>query len=101
MTAADDDYTMGELFNAHKARQQAKRRSNTEFSTELLRENGVAFTSHNAGAHLIVATRWDFWPSTGKYRERRGRPGKPLRTGRGVRNLMKLLEEESHGTANA
>jgi hypothetical protein len=94
----DDDWTtMGDLFRGRRARQQAKRAQNTEDSTRMLTERGVPFTSHNAGAHLIVAQRWDFWPGTGLFNERRGRAGHPKRTGRGVRNLLKLIEEDGHG----
>jgi hypothetical protein len=42
-----------------------------------------------------VAQRWDFWPGTGLFNERRGRAGHPKRTGRGVRNLLKLIEEDA------
>jgi len=98
MNAADDD-NMGDIFRSHHARQQEKRAKNREESTRMLTEAGVHFTSHNEGAHLIVADRWDFWPGTGKFNERRGRHGKPKRAGRGVRNLLKHLEEDGNGAA--
>lgn len=94
-TAVDDWDNMGDLFRAHHARQQEKRAKNREDSTAMLTERGIFFTAHNDGAHLIVADRWDFWPGTGKFKERRGRPGKSLRTGRGVRNLLEHIEKDS------
>lgn len=94
---AEDWDTMGELFTPHKKARQEKRRQNLEYSTQLLRDRGVAFTSHSDGVHLIVVGRWDFWPSTGKWKERKTEAGKKLREGRGVRELLtKIAEDGSH-----
>jgi hypothetical protein len=59
---------MGDMFNAMREAKKAKRVANTVSSTDLLRNNGVHFTSHNAGVHLRIKvgqTYLDFWPSTG------------------------------------
>jgi hypothetical protein len=93
-TSHDDDSTMGELFEARRIASQAKRASNREFSTNLLQQEGIAFTSHNQGAHLIVAGAWNFWPGTGRWEERKGKPGIPPRSGRGVQRLVKILKEQ-------
>lgn len=93
--AVDDD-DPGAIFNARKVASQEKRAKNRANSTALLTEKGVFFTSHNQGAHLIVADAWDFWPGTGKFGERRGRSGKPKREGRGVHNLLRIIQEEGH-----
>lgn len=92
--ADDDDVSIGELFAERRAKQQAKRADNRASSTGALRSRGIYFTSHNQGAHLIVMERWDFYPGTGKFKERRSRPGKPTREGRGLRSLLSILDED-------
>lgn len=96
--AVDDD-DLGTIFRLHRERQQQKRADNREFSTGMLREAGVFFTSHNDGAHLIVAERWDFWPGTGRFTERKGRAGQRKREGRGVRRLLAIIKEDADGNA--
>lgn len=64
-----------------------KRANNREYSTKLLTELGVNFTSHNNGAHLIIKNgdqRIDFWPGTGKWIVCDF-------TSRGVFNLLKFI----------
>ena len=82
---------MGELFNEWKKLKQEKRQSNLQFSTELLKASGFEFESKNNGVHLIVTTgrgKIDFWPSTGLFQARwNGWQG------RGIRNLLKTLEQ--------
>lgn len=66
-----------------------KRAQNREYSTEHLRKQGVEFTSHNNGAHLVVISgrqAIDFWPGTGKFITR-----STGRKGRGVFNLLKEI----------
>jgi hypothetical protein len=77
---------MGEFWNDVRSFQVAKRGHNAESSTKILKNKGVSFESKNNGAHLIVENRFDFWPSTGLFIER-----KTNRKGRGVFNLLKLL----------
>lgn len=75
---------------------QAKRRSNLEYSTELLHQTGVPFTAHNGGTHLVVQSgvrTIDFWPSTGLWTVR----GAATRN-RGVRGLLAHLRK--HDTIN-
>lgn len=85
---------MGEDFAAWREVKQAKRASNRASSPELLREAGFTFTTHNAGAHLIVSAPQgyvvDFWPGTGKWATRGFRFAL---VGRGVANLIKHLKE--------
>jgi len=87
MTPATSDETEGDFWRdvgpVLKVRSQIKRARYRESSAALLTHRGIPFTTNNGGAHLIVVGRWDFWPGTGKFRERP--PGK--RTGRGVQNL--------------
>jgi hypothetical protein len=93
-----DDDDMGDLFRAKKAASLVKRADNRASSTDLLVERGVPFASHNLGAHLVVAGKWDFWPGTGKWRERKGIAGRKLREGRGVFNLLDIVAKEAaHG----
>lgn len=99
--ARHEGETLTELFQENRIRWQEKRRINTEESTRILTERGVFFTSHNNGGHLIVCDRWDFFPATGKFNERRGHSGHAKRTGRGVLNLIQLIEEDGDVAATA
>jgi hypothetical protein len=58
---------MGDYFRDYTVMRREKRRSNTENSTELLRQQGIPFESRNGGAHLVVDGVADFWPSTGLF----------------------------------
>jgi hypothetical protein len=69
-----------------------KTASNRASSNQILRSAGVPFTEHNfspnrSPAHLVVANRWDFWPGTGKWKDRRS-----LEQGRGVRELIRAYQ---------
>jgi hypothetical protein len=74
---------LGDDMRAFRAYAQAKRRSNTESSTSIIEGSGIPFESKNNGAHLIVAGRWDYWPSTGLFIDRETK-----KKGRGVFNLL-------------
>ena len=81
---------IGDTFNALKKMKQEKRASNRENSAELLKAEGIVFTSNNGGAHLIVEGNTcfiDFWPGTGKWNSRCGAKGF------GVRNLITFVKE--------
>lgn len=59
---------MAEVFNDLRKFKQEKRRSNTAYSTNMLRESGIAFETHNGGIHLVLTKNdqvIDYWPSTG------------------------------------
>lgn len=86
--ADDDDYTMGDVFNSMRAASQQRRADNRERSAALLAEAGISAVSNNAGAHLVVAGGWDFWPGTGLWKERAGRK----RKGRGVFGLIRAIK---------
>jgi hypothetical protein len=76
---------LGEAFEGYRAAKQAKRASNRSQSADYLKQRGIPFTSHNDGAHLIVegpAGYIDFWPGTGRWKDRAGPAGF------GVRNLV-------------
>ncbi len=81
---------MGEAFAGLRELSQIKRESNRTNSRKLLADAGVSFTAHNDGAHLIVERRWDFWPGTGKWIDRRG--GKYRR---GVFPLLAAIQRAS------
>ena len=65
-----------------------KRRSNREKSRQILLSKGIGFDEKNHGAHLIVNGNIDFWPGTGKWRDRTGG------NGRGVFNLIKHIKNK-------
>lgn len=53
-----------------EAERKKKKADNRDNGQRLLTENGIAFTVHNKGAHLVVvdgACTWDYWPGTGKW----------------------------------
>lgn len=56
-----------DMFRERRKRSQEKRRSNRENSAKKLEKFGIPFTIHNAGAHLIVMEKIDFWPGTGRW----------------------------------
>lgn len=77
-----------ELYDGMAEHSKNKRARNRERSAALLIDRGVKFETRNAGAHLIVTTKYglvDFWPGAGKFMPRAA--GK---SGRGVFNLLKL-----------
>lgn len=84
----DDDYSMGEVFAGMRQASQERRASNRDRSALRLAEEGIPFVSNNGGVHLVVAGAWDFWPGTGKWKERGGR----ARAGRGVFGLIRLIK---------
>lgn len=74
---------------------QQKRERNRNSSAHILAEHGIDFDTKNDGAHLIVKHNGltvDFWPGTGKFIPRKPKP----KHGRGVFNLIKMLEEHEH-----
>jgi hypothetical protein len=63
-----------------------KKQSNKESSTAILDSEGITYTSHNYGVHLVVTHNnktVDYWPSTGKFINRH--------TGWKGRGIKKLL----------
>ena len=82
---------IGDDFAAIKKIQQEKRADNRAQSADILRAAGIAFTSNNDGAHLIVTAGHavvDFWPGTGLWIVRGNATQK-----RGVRNLLKHISK--------
>jgi len=78
---------MCEMFSAiHELNRQHKA-ENMLKSTAILQREGIPFVSKNDGVHLIVADRWDFWPSTGLFIDRKDKSRK-----RGVFNLLKIVK---------
>lgn len=76
-----------ELFEAYKEAKKDKKAANVESSLALLRARNIEHQVCNwANHHTFVANRYDFWPSTGLWRDR-----KSGRTGRGVLNLIKRV----------
>lgn len=70
-----------------------KTAKNRESSADILKRNGISFTSHNDGAHLIVKGPpgiVDFWPGTGKWKVR-----KSGNVSRGVFPLMLFMKPRS------
>lgn len=80
---------MGEVFRLMTEQKKAKRASNTEKSTQILRDKGIEFVSKNGGAHLIIDSnngRINFWPSTGLWTVNGSK-----KEGRGVFTMIKFI----------
>ena len=85
---------MGDFWRGVNGYSQAKRWSNLESSTGIMERSGVPFVSKNNGVHLIVADRWDYWPSTGLFIDRITK-----KKGRGVNNLLRCARGMSKNVA--
>ena len=75
---------IGDMWREHKHARQEKRASNRQASVKILQDAGIDFIAHS-DSHLLV-NDYDFWPGTGLFIHR-----KTKKRGRGVRNLIKLL----------
>lgn len=77
---------LGDLFRDWNKEKTAKKRSNAANSIAYLKLKEVPYRILNEGNwHTLVAERIDYWPSTGKWRERQ-----TGRQGRGVHNLVRF-----------
>ncbi len=84
---------MTEGFKALKEYRKQKRTDNREKAPEILRKNGIEFTEHNGGVHLIVKGKdclIDFWGGTGRWKARTGK------TGFGIFNLVNFVKGNNH-----
>ena len=81
----------GEIWEGYHQERREKKANNLEYSTNLIEEwalqHKVTVMHFNGGVHLRIGTRWYFWPSTGKYLDRKTGKYK-----RGVRELIKDME---------
>ena len=77
---------MGDMYREWTAHKKEKKTLNAEQSITYLINHGVRFETFTA-SHLRVEENYDFWPSTGLFIHRVTK-----QRGRGVRNLIKLLE---------
>lgn len=64
-----------------------KKKRNRQQSLALLQEKGIAYVTLSEGAGHYRIQHFDFWPSTGKYLNR-----KTNKYNRGVFNLIKEIE---------
>ncbi len=62
-----------------------RKKSNTIWSTNYLKEKGIEFESKNNGAHLALKD-YDFWPATGLFIHKTTKE-----KGRGVKNLVNKI----------
>lgn len=85
--------TVEEYHTWLKDRSKQKRAQNRASSVSELDSKGYKYSSHNNGAHLIVACQnveIDFWPGTGLWKVRGGN-----KSGRGLFNLCKYIDSRS------
>lgn len=74
-------------YAAIKADSRQRKERNRAGGHARLTELGIPFTEKNGGVHLIVAARWDYWPSTGLWICRTTK-----RSERGIRSLIKEIQ---------
>ncbi len=80
---------ISELYEAYREVRKDKKIANIESSLKLLRSHAVGYQVLNGcNHHTLVAGQFDFWPSTGKWRDR-----KSGKRGRGVWDLIKSIRE--------
>jgi hypothetical protein len=77
-----------EYYGSLREQNQEKHERNRRYATILLDAENVKFVPKNHGAHIIIANRWDLWPGTGKWRDR-----KVNKYSHGLGNLIKLIKE--------
>lgn len=84
---------LGDIFREHKRQRKIKRADNANKSLNQLELHQIPHVICNhAIPHVVVVNKFDFWPSTGKWRERGNG-----RTGRGVQSLMRAIESRKNG----
>jgi hypothetical protein len=84
---------MGDMFRERREWSKQKRAQNRQNSVELLTEKNIPFKSSNGNVHIVVAERYDFWPGTGLWSDRRDKESKA--TNRGVFRLIKRVQDDA------
>ncbi len=79
---------MGDDFRALREEGKERRERNREHGPVVLQREGISYVSHNAGAHLVVESRFDYWPGTGLFIDRITRLQH-----RGVRALVQRVKD--------
>lgn len=82
---------MEENWETLRKEKQEKRAKNRAYAQEHLRKEGIAFESHNNGAHLVILCAGlviNFWPGTGLWRTHEWE-------GRGIYNLVKYIKRKN------
>lgn len=67
---SDDDTSDGDYFKALREYTKRQKRYRLKANTAELLRLKIPFVSKCDGVHLVIAERWDFWPSTGKWFDR-------------------------------
>ena len=65
------DAEVKEYYTALRVQSGEKRADNRAYAITRLNTAGIKYEIKNKGAHIIIADRWDFWPGTGKWRDRK------------------------------
>lgn len=81
-----------EAWRKYRQDKANKRLKNLEYSTNLLKEKGIQFESHNFGKQLVILcaeSKIDFYPSTGLWIERTTRY-----KNRGIRSLLAHINDK-------
>ncbi|MBX4188193.1 MAG: hypothetical protein KW793_03615 [Candidatus Doudnabacteria bacterium] len=83
-----DDVTEADVWNMHRAERREKKLFNRKSSLTMLESLGIEYVTLNSAIGHYRIGEWDFWPSTGKFRNIKSGV-----TGRGVKKLIQLLHE--------
>ena len=81
---------VGDTFRAFKdhfkTKSKEKKSSNLKTALEKLEEHKIAYMSMNKGIHLLVEGHIDYWPTTGKWIDRKNK-----NYSRGIFSLLRYL----------
>lgn len=78
----------GDTKEARKEESRKRKDRNHAHAIDQLAKNGVSSKSKD-GVHYVVDSRFDYWPSTGLFINR-----KTKKRGRGIKNLLRALKEQ-------
>lgn len=83
---------MSEIGEYYKERREANKKhryAHHAAALVLLNDANIHYESKNDGLHLVIAARWDLWPSTGKWRDR-----KTNTYNHGVKKLIAIIKKD-------
>lgn len=83
MSPSDPEIEDDNFFKALRDHTRNEKRERLKANTAELERRKIPFTAKNGGVHIIIADRWDFWPSTGKWFDRTR-----MKRGHGLQSLL-------------
>lgn len=86
-----DDSTL-DHYAALREASKERRKNNRDHAPTVLQREGISYVSHNGGAHLVVESRFDYYPGTGLFIDRTTKTQH-----RGIRSLVQWVKGLNHG----